>query len=64
MAKVTLEQAASQYAWTLGHDDYPAADRCPYHPVKSRALHNAYWNGWFAAATFSEREAKLARTAA
>lgn len=46
MSKLTLEEAATQYAWELGRGDYPMADQCPYNADKSRKLHAAYWQGW------------------
>jgi hypothetical protein len=64
LSKLTLEQAASQFAWTLGHDDYPLGGRCPYHSVKSRALHDAYWKGWHVAAEKVERDTEHAEKTA
>lgn len=46
MSKLTLDEAAMQYAWELGRGDFPAADQCPYSADKSRKLHAAYWQGW------------------
>lgn len=46
MPKLTLEEAARQYAWQMGGDDFPATDCCPYNRSKHPSLHSAYWKGW------------------
>jgi hypothetical protein len=55
LPKLTIEELARQYAWQLGHDDYPAADICPYNRAKNPDLHVKYWKGWDAAATGDRR---------
>lgn len=47
---LTIDQLARDYAWQLGHDDYPATDRCIYSSAKSFDLYTAYWGGWDVAA--------------
>jgi hypothetical protein len=51
MIALTIDEFAQQFAWQLGHDDYPAVDRCIYSCGKSPILYGAYWSGWDAAAT-------------
>ena len=46
MSKLTLEEAATQYAWEMGRADHPLLGQCPYSADKSRKLHAAYWQGW------------------
>ena len=53
MSQFTLKEAASQYAWQLGHEDYPAQHQCPYSRDRSPDLHKKYWSGWKAAADAS-----------
>lgn len=49
MSKLTLEEAARQYAWQMGDEDFPSANYCPYNRSKHPSLYSAYWKGWRAA---------------
>jgi len=59
MSQLTLKEAAGQYAWQLGQQDYPAQDRCPYSRDKSPRLYKKYWSGWKAAAEASSVGARV-----
>src|SRR5262245_44022112 len=43
---LAIDEFAQRSAWQLGHDDYPAVDRCIYDGGKNAILYGAYWSGW------------------
>lgn len=64
MSKLSLDEAATRYAWELGGFDYPSLDQCPYSVDKSRKLHAAYWQGWRSALRTQADEDRTRRSAA
>src|SRR5262245_33938559 len=46
LVTLAIDEFAQQSAWQLGHNDYPAVDRCIYACGKNPVLYGAYWSGW------------------
>ncbi len=57
--KSVLKKAAQANAWTIGYEDYPHQNRCPFNFGKTPEEHTAYWAGWNQAATEIDRHHHL-----
>lgn len=60
--KLTIEEAATQFARQAGWLDFPLIDRCPYSADKSAGLYASYWQGWRGA--MRRRSGRVRRDAA